>query len=382
MESLDVLEFKTIKLNSLTTNQPPPEPIAPPLSQVEELKPILHRNKKYLNLLSPRRQTRPKVKGSGTPSPKASDGRPLKPNAILKKQRKIQHRRGARAGRSPHDQELARERTSYNKENQEKNTEARQVKEDLKYISPAILNLAKDLDSTIDALIQDCLNPKPQSHASALDASQTQIINMGSDVTNADHSRSLDVETVLKVSANQRVEVDKEETRVLTDDDLRAATIDGTVPTVIVDSGASSTCVKPADQQMHTSECGDYSWKGAPFTATGEDSNKLFSMALGHRAPGEEVVDLHLPLRRKSRRGHTVRGITNSLQSLNSAVLDGYIPIFDGQHVHFYDSRNTKITVSRAAVLKGYYVPHEGLWRIPLVYNNRPIEDEKEETIA
>jgi hypothetical protein len=207
---------------------------------------------------------------------------------------------------------------------------------------------------------------------------------MGSGASTIDHSRSLDVGTVLKESVDQeaREEVNKEETIILTDDDLRAATIDGTVPTVIVDSGASSTCVKPADQQMQTSECGEYTWQGPPFTATGEDSNKLFSMALGHRAPRDEVVDLHLSLRRKSRRGHTVRGITNSLQSLNSAVLDGYIPIFDGKHVNFYDSRNTKITVSRVAVLKGYYVPHEGLWRIPLVYNERPVKNETTETIA
>jgi hypothetical protein len=77
-----------------------------------------------------------------------------------------------------------------------------------------------------------------------------------------------------------------------------------------------------------------------------------------------------------------VRGITNSLQSLNSAVLDGCIPVFDGQHINVYDSHNTTITGSRVAVPKGYYVPHKGLWRIPIVYNKRPVENETTETIA
>ena len=45
-------------------------------------------------------------------------------------------------------------------------------------------------------------------------------------------------------------------------------------------------------------------------------------------------------------------------------VLQGYIPIFDGQKVGIYDLHNTKITVSQAAVLKGWCVSREGLWRI------------------
>jgi hypothetical protein len=228
-------------------------------------------------------------------------------NAIIKKQLKIHNwkrsRAAARSRRHPIDQELAWERPSCNKKNQENNAESRQDKEDLKFINPSIISMAKNVSSSIDAIIHDCLNPKRQSRASILEAPPTQIINMGSGASTIDHSRSLDVGTVLKESVDKeaREEVNKEETIILTDYDLRAATIDGTVPTVIVDSGASSTCVKPADQQMQTSECGEYTWQGPPFTATGEDSNKLFSMALGHRAPRDEVVDLHLPLRRKSR---------------------------------------------------------------------------------
>ena len=115
------------------------------------------------------------------------------------------------------------------------------------------------------------------------------------------------------------------------------------------------------------SECGDYKWTGHPYDATDEESDKVFSMALGHTAEGGEVVDLHLPLRRKARRGHTVEGITNSLLSMGELAENGYIPILDNDEINIYDSRNTQITVSCGAVVTGYWVPSEGLWRIPLI---------------
>ena len=99
------------------------------------------------------------------------------------------------------------------------------------------------------------------------------------------------------------------------------------------------------------SECGDYKWTGHPYDATDEESDKVFSMALGHTAEGGHVVDLHLPLRRKARRGHTVQGITNILLSMSELVEQGYVPILDNDEISIYDGRNTQITVSRVAVL-------------------------------
>ena len=84
-----------------------------------------------------------------------------------------------------------------------------------------------------------------------------------------------------------------------TDEQLRQATIDGTIPTIIADSGASSTCVQPATEQLQMSKCGAYKWTGAPFTMTGEKSNKIFSMDLGNMAPGQDIINLPLPLHYK-----------------------------------------------------------------------------------
>ena len=39
---------------------------------------------------------------------------------------------------------------------------------------------------------------------------------------------------------------------------LRRATIDGSIPTAIVDTGASSSCVKPIEDQPTKSECGGF----------------------------------------------------------------------------------------------------------------------------
>ena len=90
-------------------------------------------------------------------------------------------------------------------------------------------------------------------------------------------------------------------------------------------------------------------------------------MALGHQASGEDEVELNLPLRREAREAHTLQGVTNNLYSIPRLIQAGYVGIFDKDELAIYDARNTKIKVSRAAVLNGWW--HEGtrMWRIPLV---------------
>ena len=46
---------------------------------------------------------------------------------------------------------------------------------------------------------------------------------------------------------------------------LQQATITCNIPSIMLDSGASSTYVKPPAKEMRTSECGEYTWK-APLT--------------------------------------------------------------------------------------------------------------------
>ena len=57
-----------------------------------------------------------------------------------------------------------------------------------------------------------------------------------------------------------------------------------------------------------------------------------------------------------------VPGIEHNLMSTNTFALDKYVTIFNEDMVNIYDATNTKITVSRGALLRGWRVPSEGLW--------------------
>ena len=65
---------------------------------------------------------------------------------------------------------------------------------------------------------------------------------------------------------------------------------------------------------MQESECGGYKWKAQPHRKTGKKSNKIFSMAMGHTAPGDDVVELPLNVRGKTREGHIVSGTKQPVQ--------------------------------------------------------------------
>ena len=84
-------------------------------------------------------------------------------------------------------------------------------------------------------------------------------------------------------------------------------------------------------------------------------------------APGDDIVELLLNMRGKSKEGHTVSGIKNNMYSLDGLVKEGHVPIFERDGFKVYDATNTKIWVMCGAVLQGYYCPNKGLWCIPLL---------------
>ena len=125
---------------------------------------------------------------------------------------------------------------------------------------------------------------------------------------------------------------DEEGDETIKHSQLQQATIDGTIPTAIVDSGALLTCLKIEQQQV--SECGKYQWK-PPFTSTGQRSNKVFAMALGNTAAASEIVQGEAAC------GHTIPGLQNNLLSMNVITKEGYVPIFDGDKLSIYDAHTT-----------------------------------------
>ena len=40
--------------------------------------------------------------------------------------------------------------------------------------------------------------------------------------------------------------------------------------------------------------------------------------------------------------------------------------VFDGEEVYIYDSSNTKVTVSRESILRGWFDKDTNLWQVPL----------------
>ena len=59
----------------------------------------------------------------------------------------------------------------------------------------------------------------------------------------------------------------------------------------------------------------------------------------------------------------------------------GYAWIFDNDEVQVFDKKNTKITTSRAAVMKGWRVPGENLRRVPNVKENNQTNFDNSNTV-
>ena len=132
---------------------------------------------------------------------------------------------------------------------------------------------------------------------------------------------------------------------LLTKEELRIATIEGAIPTMIADSGASTTCMQPEEEQGQKSECGRYKWDTL-FVKTGQESDRISQMARGDTALGEVIVHLRaFPLRTEAATGHIVRGFMNNLGSMSTMTRNGYTPIFKDNKVSIYDAKNMTITV-------------------------------------
>ena len=96
-----------------------------------------------------------------------------------------------------------------------------------------------------------------------------------------------------------------------------------------------------------------------PFTATGKKSNRMFLVALGNIAPADDIKRLTFEVHHPVDKVHMVTGIKHSLLSMNQFAEAKYITFFDEDQVNIYDATNTKATVSRGSVLRGWRLRDE-----------------------
>ena len=133
--------------------------------------------------------------------------------------------------------------------------------------------------------------------------------------------------------------------------EIKAAVLDGTIPSGISDTGATSSAGKPGD----------------PFSHTNTPSNKVFHLPTGGTAKATTQAKLLHKLREPARSVDMVPSLTEHTLISTSKFADAdYVAIYDEEEVNFYDNKTAKIEISKEAVLTGYRCPDTKLWRVPL----------------
>ncbi len=129
-----------------------------------------------------------------------------------------------------------------------------------------------------------------------------------------------------------------------------------TIPSAFADSGATSNVGTTKDRAPQA------------FFATGRQSDKAFRMPNGSVEEATALDALQHSLRAPARDVHIIPSIERDLLlSVSKFVNANYIVIVDKDEVKIFDANNTKLTVSRAAILRGWQCPETKLWCIPLV---------------
>jgi hypothetical protein len=132
----------------------------------------------------------------------------------------------------------------------------------------------------------------------------------------------------------------------------RTLVLNGTLPSGISDTGATSSCAAPTQNALiHTKL----------------RSNKQFQVPTGAVVPATTQALLHHQLRGEARKVAIVPGLNDvTLLSTGKMADENYIAVYDKHECNIYDGNTTNISISEREILKGYRCPQTGQWRIPL----------------
>jgi hypothetical protein len=128
--------------------------------------------------------------------------------------------------------------------------------------------------------------------------------------------------------------------------------MDGTIPSTIVNSGATSG-VRTKDD---------------PSQRTGKPSDKQFILPSGQLIQATEKAEYPFNVRAPANELHITPGISQHLLLSTGKYADAnYITVFNKDNVNVYNANNTVITVTKKAILRGWQDKDNKLWHIPLV---------------
>jgi hypothetical protein len=100
----------------------------------------------------------------------------------------------------------------------------------------------------------------------------------------------------------------------------------------------------------------------------GQASNKIFQLPDGTRTAADIISELPHDICHFAKDIHIVPTITkNSLLSIPKMAYAGHITVFNDKEINIYNARDTKVLVTRQAILQGWYDKKVMLWCVPLI---------------
>jgi hypothetical protein len=142
----------------------------------------------------------------------------------------------------------------------------------------------------------------------------------------------------------------------MTEHQLKAGVCNGSIPSAVANTGATSSVGKTKDKCRNA------------FIPTGRQSTKAFHMPNCTVEAAMDVDKLHHNIRHPAKDIHIVPGFKrNLLLSMAKFADANYIAIFNKDKLNIYDVNNTKVTVSRSAILCGWQCTDTNLWHVSLV---------------
>ena len=125
------------------------------------------------------------------------------------------------------------------------------------------------------------------------------------------------------------------------------------VPTIVMDSGATSTCIREQDTKY--------------VNKLKQDSPKTFLNANGTISKAGKKAELQYNMRQPAMDADMVPGLAmNSLLSTSKLADANYITVFTQDKVQVFDAETAKFHVEGKLVMKGWRCPNTGLWRVPI----------------